>query len=318
LWDSQETSHFDLFPGRTANPEGIRQLTDKAEAPVPISPCLRGSSARIGNAPPPELYCPPVAVLKSYQSRERRHWNGRAMWGDLAMCSSQWATEQVRESLNRGMDILDAFDTASSLAASHNAELASRLVDRIAALLLSPNRRDRTKPTVVVEISVGTGALALNLVPFCAKHGLHYCGLDCSREMLKHARRRLKSHGVDTSGLQLGNALALQGINEESVLIAIWGRLGLHLSTRQEDGQPGPWAIALSEVKRIVSPGGYFVLYESLAEKQTRTVRQKPWTELKTLACYGDALESWPLVESIDMPFCGDIYTYAVWQKPDA
>ena len=32
LWGSQETSFFDLFLGGTANPEGVRQRTDKAEA----------------------------------------------------------------------------------------------------------------------------------------------------------------------------------------------------------------------------------------------------------------------------------------------
>jgi hypothetical protein len=32
LWGSQETSLFVLFLGGTANPEGVRYLTDKAEA----------------------------------------------------------------------------------------------------------------------------------------------------------------------------------------------------------------------------------------------------------------------------------------------
>jgi len=32
LWGSQETSLFDLFLGGTANPKGVRQRTDKAEA----------------------------------------------------------------------------------------------------------------------------------------------------------------------------------------------------------------------------------------------------------------------------------------------
>jgi len=32
LWGSQETSLLVLFLGGTANPEGVRQLTDKAEA----------------------------------------------------------------------------------------------------------------------------------------------------------------------------------------------------------------------------------------------------------------------------------------------
>ena len=49
LRGSQETSPFVLFLGGTANPEGVRQRTDKAEARraagaqavFPISPCLR-------------------------------------------------------------------------------------------------------------------------------------------------------------------------------------------------------------------------------------------------------------------------------------
>ena len=54
LWGSQETSQFDLFLGGTANPEGGRQQTDKAEARRAASAQAAFPSRRAREKPVPE------------------------------------------------------------------------------------------------------------------------------------------------------------------------------------------------------------------------------------------------------------------------
>jgi len=95
LWGSQETSLFGLFLGGTANPEGGRQPTDKAEA-------RRAASAQ--------------AAFPSRRAREKavpERVIGKLVWVmailrcSLSSCCAQPVVERIRE-IQWGLNVVTA------------------------------------------------------------------------------------------------------------------------------------------------------------------------------------------------------------------
>jgi SAM-dependent methyltransferase len=107
------------------------------------------------------------------------------------------------------------------------------------------------RPGRLLDLGCGTGRL---LVPF-ARRGYWVVGVDLSAEMLKVARARAQSAGVEV-GLLQANAVALGGLADESFdyTACLFSTLGM--ITGEENRRQ-----ALGHVHRLLRPGGTFVVH---------------------------------------------------------
>jgi DNA-binding winged helix-turn-helix (wHTH) protein/ubiquinone/menaquinone biosynthesis C-methylase UbiE len=171
----------------------------------------------------------------------------------------------------------------------------------------------------VADIGVGTGELALRLVPIISEYKGRYIGIDIAKPIMKIARERLIERGIELTNVELksGYATNLNGLFlRNSVWLAAWGKLGLHLSDDEE------WREGLAQIKEVLEPGGFFLLYEPLQEDNKHYNQgiggnpiKRAGTYVRRIQEYLEAMRPLHTVSIRKCKFCYENYTIALWQK---
>lgn len=104
-----------------------------------------------------------------------------------------------------------------------------------------------TPESVVLDIGCGTGSLALRLAPDAA----HVHGLDCSSEMIRIARGKMRDQGTSNVTFHTGPFDAHFTQLEDRSLDCVCAYSILHLIPDR--------ATALAHIHRLLKPGGVFV-----------------------------------------------------------
>lgn len=259
-------------------------------------------------------------TLRGGSGTREAHWNSRSAWGDLAMVPSDWALRSFVGFLRRGNSIAAGMRMVRESAREQNSKLADaalgmtlRLCEKVARTGLSHERVPR-----ILEVGFGIADLTVLLLPEVKRRGWVYSGVDCSPKMLEKARCRLLSVGLahsDVARLRIGLADELDCVEDQPFSVVVWGKLGLHLvlgagTSRSE------WNKALSQVKTILEPGGYFMLYEPLVEGNPRYYEKpwrKKWTLIRSEREYTEALHPLVIETKVLHEFCDEAYTIAAF-----
>jgi ubiquinone/menaquinone biosynthesis C-methylase UbiE len=113
--------------------------------------------------------------------------------------------------------------------------IADRIVDATGA----------TKKSRFLELGIGTGRIALPLI----RRGYRYTGVDISNEMLQRLETKVRTEGKTVELFR--HELTDLPLGDASVDVVICVHV-LHLVSE--------WRKALDEVRRVLKPGGHFVL----------------------------------------------------------
>jgi SAM-dependent methyltransferase len=139
-------------------------------------------------------------------------------------------------------------------------EAGGRLADTIVRI------SGATSETRFLEPGIGTGRIALPFV----RRGYDYTGVDVSERMMEELRRKL-GPGQHRLRLVRGDATALP-FEDASFDAALTVHV-LHLVS--------DWRGALSEIRRVVRPGGLYLFCEqSWDESSPRLVFRRRWNEI--------------------------------------
>lgn len=179
----------------------------------------------------------------------------------------------------------------------------------------------------VLEVGVGRGDLTVHLLSKANEKLYNYFGIDSYPKMLEVTRNRLQEIGVSNEFIRnivFGEAANLTRhrkvpFESDSFRLVIWGKLGEHL-VKDSDAENSEWKQALDEVKKVLAPGGYFLLYEPLQdfnEQYQKQPRKHEKTLIRARGEYEDTLVPMTLIESRQWQFFDETYTIALWQKPD-
>lgn len=171
---------------------------------------------------------------------------------------------------------------------------------------------------IILDIGVGTGEFAVRMTPLTLKKGYSYVGVDFAEESIATTKLRLEMLGLqgDLIKLEQGVSDELPASND-SVWLAVWGKFGQHLTYGDL------WEQSTSEVKRVISPGGYFLVYETMQEhneEYTKKMQEEDPNNKGTLFRsreeYDAVLFPMERIETIECNFCDEVFTIALWQKP--
>lgn len=233
----------------------------------------------------------------------REYWDRKAEMSVLAMFPSDWHGS------------VDEFVAENDRLMALVMQLLIRLLDA------KPNEVARDGCRHILEVGVGRGDLTILLLPETLKRGDRYSGIDVSERMREITFSRLAAIGIDgKDNANITDGLATRltrkrdnPFEPNSIWLVIWGKLGEHLTRRSE------WITALEEVKRVLEPGGYFLLYEPLQdlnEQYKAKPRKHRWTYIRSQKDYEDALLPMELLETATCNFGKEVYMIALWQKP--
>ncbi|HEY6807091.1 MAG TPA: class I SAM-dependent methyltransferase [Pyrinomonadaceae bacterium] len=169
-------------------------------------------------------------------------------------------------------------------------------------------------PIRILEVGVGTGEFSVRMLPLFIEKSAISFGLDFAENMIGCTRERL-IYGMhlpkEAINLLQGDATQLPFSNS-SMSLVVWGKFGLHLTGLAE------WEIALEEVKRVLLPKGFFLLYEPLHENNLNYHEQRRTGDgalFRSVTDYDKALFDCKRVATIYRRFCWEIYSIALWQK---
>jgi SAM-dependent methyltransferase len=111
------------------------------------------------------------------------------------------------------------------------------------------------KEDLLLDVATGTGALLIMLAPY-VKEGY---GIDISEEMIKLARKNIHQRSIENISALQESAENLHWENDTFSLITC--RNGLHHLADLECG--------ISEMKRVLKPGGRLIVIEGIAFNET-------------------------------------------------
>ena len=234
--------------------------------------------------------------------------------GTLVTASLNYMLDRVQQlmNMNNGLSEEEAWGVIEQEVLEQEKRLQEKIIHIIGNILAAGEGRSQGRR--VVEVAVGPGHLTASLVPYALNQGYIYSGLDFSAQMLASTRDRLLKLGIPAEAIDLRQASATNlPFGELSAWLVTWGRLGLHLV------EEAIWQSGLDEVKRILEPGAYFLLYEAMIEGNLHhrncPRKEKTPTYIRERAAYEKQLYPMRLLESIFWPFCNEVYTIAVFQN---
>ena len=133
---------------------------------------------------------------------------------------------------------------------------------------------------IVLDLGAGTGRLACLLVP----HVSGVRAFDISEEMLRVCRRKLAASGLTNWQVEVADHRHLP-VQNHSANLAVSGWSVSYLATWNHD----TWRVELvkwmGEMKRVLRPGGFIVLFESLGTGNESPVKLEhlkdfyPWLD---------------------------------------
>jgi len=137
-----------------------------------------------------------------------------------------------------------------------------------------------TPQSVVLDIGCGTGSLVLRLAP----NGRHVHGLDVSSEMIRIARGKAQSQGIENVSFHVGPFDETFATFEPGSLEGICAYSLLHLVDDR--------SAVLSKILGLLRPGGFFV-------SSTVCLRES-WVPYAPIIRVMRALGKAPMVKSVD------------------
>lgn len=169
-------------------------------------------------------------------------------------------------------------------------------------------------PIRILEVGVGTGEFAVRMLPLIVQKGAISIGVDFAENMIACTKERLiKGMHMPQNAVNLiqGDATRLPCENK-SMWLVVWGKFGEHLTDNVD------WSNALEEIKRVLRPNGFFLLYDPLQEgnpNYQRKPRKSKGTFIRSINEYDEALTGYKRVATLYYQFCREIYTIALWQN---
>lgn len=184
---------------------------------------------------------------------------------------------------------------------------------------LSQNAFAKSRSKHVVDVGTGTGELAIRIAPVLSKLHGRFTGVDIAADVLNHAQQRLTAMRMTSSEIKvtIGNATELPKLfRKESVWLAVWGKFGVHLGKGEE------WNKGLGQIREILEPNGYFLLYEPLQdlnhqynEMRGGSPQLGETTYVRTVQDYIEALHPMRLMLMKSCKFCYETYAIGLWQR---
>lgn len=133
---------------------------------------------------------------------------------------------------------------------------------------------------VVYDLGAGTGRLACILAP----HVKHVRAFDISEEMLRVCRQKFKASGLTNWQVDLADHRKLP-VDDRSADLVLSGWSLSYLATWNPDSWRAELETWMREMKRILKPNGFIVLYESLGTGNESPVKLEklgqfyPWLD---------------------------------------
>lgn len=255
--------------------------------------------------------------LEAWQLAQREYWNQREKRGWLlAVAPHDWLEALEGRFVKNGC----SREQAQELVTSVFGVIQQNLMEQVMLMVVQrwlhgPLTQDEAVTTArhILEVGVGTGEFAVRMAPLIMKHGYGYTGLDFAEAMIEHTTKRLSNAGFEGSNINVVQGLATSLPREDkSTWLVAWGKFGCHLTNEVV------WQRALKEVRRVIEPGGYFLLYEPMQDvnkKFKRKPRKSKGTYIRNLAEYDSVLAPMRRVDTARCQFCNEGYSLALWQK---
>jgi ubiquinone/menaquinone biosynthesis C-methylase UbiE len=112
---------------------------------------------------------------------------------------------------------------------------------------------------IVYDLGAGTGRLACMLAP----HVKHVRAFDISEEMLRVCREKFTASGLANWQVDIADHRQLP-VEDHSADLVVSGWSLSYLATWNPDSWQTELETWMTEMKRVLKPGGFIVLYESL------------------------------------------------------
>lgn len=251
--------------------------------------------------------------LLEWQFKQRDYWNQREKRGWLlAVAPTDWMNALEERLVENGC----SREQSKELVINVFSIIQGNLMEQVMLVLVQRwllGQSLANESRHIVDVGVGTGEFAIRMVPLIVRRQYKYTGIDLAEDMISHTKERLRQAGYESPNIALVEGLATNlDLKNESVWLVAWGKFGEHLTNNLV------WGKGLDEVKRVLEPGGYFLLYEPLQDFNKRyreQPRKSEGTLIRTQEEYDNALSPMKRVETWLCQFCEEEYSIALWQK---